>query len=114
MRDIKFRGWDGERMLPPEDLSVSPDGRKWLGHVDVLLLQFTGLKDSKGVEIYEDDILEHEDGSIGTVEWWTTLSRFVVGFDDDDEDDHVDELNRYEMGYKVIGNIHENPDLIPT
>jgi len=65
-RPIKFRGWTGSEMLPPEDLTQSPDHRKWLGKIDVVLMQFTGVLIRKDFgnnysnEVYEGDILERK------------------------------------------------------
>ena len=59
MREIKFRAWDGQKMLDSQDLTQNGMYWDWLGKQDVELMQYTGLKDSKGVEIYEDDIVKY-------------------------------------------------------
>ncbi len=108
MRDLIFRGWDDETktMLSPQDLSQSGEYWNWLGKIDVLLEQFTGLLDKKGKEIYEGDIVETEDGHKLKVIWgycgWGLehLDGFsAVGF-----------VGRTNL--KVIGNIHEHPELL--
>ncbi len=64
------------------------------------LMQFTGLKDKNGKEIFEGDILSHKYYSMPVV------CEFVDGsfiFDD---------ISKYDKSLEVIGNIYENPELI--
>jgi len=97
-------------------------------HGDYSLMQFTGMKDKNGTEIYEGDVValycqenrgEWKDFDVtGTVTYFTELAQFLVkrenshpqlGFDLFEMCDHPD----YELLEKeVIGNIHENPDLL--
>ena len=71
--------------------------------------QYTGLKDKNGKKVYEADILTDKFGSMGGVEWRD--GGFVVNFGDMDIFDLSDCFgDSYQMW--VIGNIHDNADLI--
>lgn len=116
MREIKFRGWDGDKMYEPEDLTVAPVHREWLGHIDIELMQYTGLKDRNGQEIYEGDLCvlyarysnQESNGCAEVVFSHEYVGGWVLT---------VDGNNKLNIGtrtncVKVIGNIHENPELI--
>lgn len=64
MREIKFRAWD---MSDPEfedymEYDVSAFNNPFKAHEkgDIVLMQYTGLKDKNGTEIYEGDILKQD------------------------------------------------------
>ena len=110
MREIKFRAWDGKNMLNIDHWTLSMINR----HIPEshVVMQYTGLKDKKGVEIYEGDIVNYKDDHMNPyyIYWdehhaafrlhhkkWARLSNLIMDF------------SRY---YKVIGNIHQSPELL--
>lgn len=120
MRELKFRAWDTKnscwQSLKVAALLVTGDNNSLEVHSDTLkLMQYTGLRDKNGVEIYEGDIVENlYDGTMkdrGVVEFDT------IGSNDADGNFYVygyffDDRLTGEFGYEVIGNIYENPELL--
>ena len=112
MREILFRAWDGKRYSigNPKYFDDSVNFR--FHHFDIdcekpILEQFTGLTDKNGNKIFEGDKIKLTQG-IGTVEWFKTQSRFMIWLPKSNE------FVRFLAGidYEVIGNIHDNPDLM--
>lgn len=121
MREIKFRAYDLEdKMMKVFDFGIF--NRVPAGYEDLTkLMQYTGLKDKNGKEIYEGDIVCWKDlskASDGTLEdnvvvfWddehlrWGAESLNVIGVYQELYDySDVDEI-------KVIGNIYENKELL--
>ncbi len=92
----------------------------YVGPDDLILLQFTGLHDKNGKEIYEGDILQWTDGDMwkGVVEWSEGDADFLLdnpqaslgGFETNPTLNGLDGIRS--RGYSVIGNIYENPELL--
>ena len=113
MREIKFRAWADGIMMQVATLRLNEDGSIDWGLLPKTLMQFTGLKDKNGKEIYEGDIIEYQQ-------------------DNDHENDYPMRQAAVEYGHgafhinghyfmaiqalandcAVIGNIYENPELL--
>jgi len=126
MREIKFRAWghqenDDYRMFYGVALN-SWTIPQWedIPICDHELMQFTGLKDKSGQEIYEGDVLSDGKKSApmksGLYKHYIEhLSGLAVGFylDGDDSFFLSERLNPSgQCDYEVIGNIYENPELL--
>ena len=82
-REIKFRAWDGKNMIHEVtiyngrfiDCSTADEDifMKWHDpSEEIAIMQFTGLKDKNGVDIYEGDIL-----SFPTSNWMNQVVEVV-------------------------------------
>lgn len=79
------------------------------------LMQFTGLLDKNGTEIYEGDILNQEDGWYRVIEWDEGAAGFIgVAIEKDVYEKYWNNLGEMDLSAEVIGNIYENPELSPS
>ena len=126
MREIKFRAWlkEDKKMVNVETMDFTDKSIQYLkkseinnayilrreSFVDVELMQYTGLKDKNGKEIYEGDIvlvsarykivIEFKEGALiaSLISEENHFYIFNPGFDSND--------------FEVIGNFYENKNLL--
>jgi len=104
MREIKFRAWH------TQDLFMTHNFERWdmivLNSVTYDVMQYTGLKDKNGKEIYEGDVVKYGH-RIGEIIYCG--DRFSISRKND-----LDDLHFFQHDWKVevIGNIHQNPELL--
>lgn len=119
-RIIKFRAWDGKRMTTSGIMFNTSTGclevptvGSFGGDMTIpyFLMQFTGLKDKNGIDIYEGDIVSFDD--YGTkqadVIWLNRASAFVLNTSSYGKA-HTKLRGRGKL--EVIGNIYQNPELL--
>lgn len=135
MREIKFRAWvkeDGLMVYPNGStgycMICNGDGffvvyqdEEWIKNNEFVIMQYTGLKDKNGKEIYDGDIVRLQDGhkSFYVVEWHDTHSCWIFRYIDNQKEYYHFEYIERNFGRKkgianteVIGNIHANPELL--
>lgn len=119
MRTIKFRVWDadfGKMVYEPTKDGYSVDMQSGILEVGLCdgdgdyfalpLMQFTGLLDKQGKEIYEGDIIKHPVCEVGKVVYFYSYAGFYV-----EARGLLYDL-KTNGDYEVIGNQFENPELL--
>ena len=116
MREIKFRIWNGESIEETTiDFNIDKDTKykEFYIYPDDVFMQFTGLRDKNGVEIYEGDMLKIE------MDWGYGLAEIIIKVYFENGSFRAKALNSHEdiflleLPYlEVIGNIYENPELL--
>jgi uncharacterized phage protein (TIGR01671 family) len=117
MREIKFRAWDASTKQMFENVQNSNGFDSWLHQPDCTVMQYTGLKDKNGKEIYEGDIvrffIEHFEGDTSDavpqiVQWDDKTASFELAWGSKDPLWFKDGGRRCE----IIGNIYKTPHLL--
>ena len=115
MREIKFRAWDGERLRKVNTIGWVDGGvdfvttPRYSGPAeDFRLMQYTGLKDKNGVDIYEGDVIDycwHSDSGHRKI---IKFCDYYLGYEP-----FLDDYSMPDDGtVEIIGNIYENPELL--
>ena len=116
-REIKFRAWDKKRNVMCELTTNIFSGVKTLMFNDAIkelqddyiFLEYTGLKDKNGKEIWEGDVVKLESWEPDICEVVFDRGGFCFRFS---SDDNYYPDGKYLEDGEVIGNIYENPELL--
>jgi uncharacterized phage protein (TIGR01671 family) len=113
-REIKFRAWDKRLLKMTTDCDAM--GGVWdslFGNqdgTDQIIMQYTGLKDKNGVEIYCGDFVANPNDSEPhyVIEWNDEQACFMLG------GSCLLKAFRLDEFWSVIGNLHQHPDLLSS
>ena len=124
MREIKFRAWlkEERKMVNVETLFIGIN-RLCFGNSktedlffrdfeEVELMQYTGLKDKNGKEIYEGDILFFRDENMKYIVVWQDTAFIIKSIEIRKYSEKMCWLDDTEICCEIVGNIYENKNLL--
>ena len=133
MREIKFRAYDkpnSEMIYSDKEACLYintkgalfmygiPNSEGELYYRDYDIMQYTGIKDKNGTELYESDLIKNERGRTGEIVWHDYAGCWDTKFISDEGDGiGIDRAwglknNMWVRCVEVIGNIYEHSELI--
>jgi len=118
MVEILLRGrwWDTGRVIPDfMEYRLSS-----VNEAVFIVERFTGLTDKNGIKLFDGDIMQYGDGyPTGGGDWDEFTNRGEVVWDEERAGWNVTNKNQIDFedflsndDYEVIGNIHENPEML--
>ena len=122
--EIKFRAWDKHKKewrwnnktlidLAVDYSKTEAEDNPFYEYDDLEIMQYTGIKDKNGKEIYEGDICEDKNnGDRVLIKYDLHGSRFATWTNENNPTNVSAEKIIDDWGYVVIGNIYKNKELI--
>ena len=130
-REIKFRAWlkEDKKMVNVETMDFADKSTQYLEKSEIVnayllrrvifddieLMQYTGLKDKNGAEIYDGDIVLVE--LSGTSTWYKTVVKikegaFIASLIDGEDYIYIFNRGFDSNDFEILGNVYENPELL--
>lgn len=133
MRDIKFRAWNKITLTMLKVMAIfwgsnpivltaykffedwhigMPSVTEEYREENYILMQYTGLKDKNGKEIFEGDVIKTNWYHVKDIIQLVTITTRGVMQGNPDKNSIDSIYSNQERDFEVIGNIYENPELI--
>jgi len=123
MKEIKFRAWDLDKKIMfnacfvgiGKVFSMTKTFKPSKQLENVIVMQYTGLKDKNGKEIYEGDIVKIgtlEGSPLGAIEWDNNLCEYKIPNNKKYIFGEENVTSFHSSAFEVIGNIYKTPELL--